>query len=319
MKALVFDGRIGLKEIPTPEPAEGEALIKVLTAGICKTDAEITAGYMDFRGVLGHEFVGLVESSPDPELISARVVGEINIGCGTCPSCLGGMERHCPRRTVPGILGRDGAMAEYMALPVRNLLVVPDKLSNEQAVFTEPLAAAMEILEQVHVKPDHRVLVLGDGKLGLLTAMVLRLIGCDLLLVGRHTEKLDIFAELGGSTALAQDLPAFADRFDVVVEASGNPSGWKTAHAHVKPRGTIVLKSTYHRMIDFNPSTQVVNEVTVVGSRCGRFGPALRTMEQGLVDPAVLLSAVYPIDKAVEAFERSIGKGVLKVLLRMEE
>jgi threonine dehydrogenase-like Zn-dependent dehydrogenase len=319
MKALVFDGKITLQEIPTPDLAMGEALIKVLMAGICKTDAEITAGYMDFRGVPGHEFVGFVETSPDPELQAARVVGEINAGCGTCSLCRKGMERHCPHRTVLGILGRNGAMAEYITLPVRNLLVVPDGLSNVQAVFTEPLAAALEILEQVHVQPDHHVLVIGDGKLGLLVSMVLRLTGCNLLLVGKHPEKMEILARTGGTAILLEDLQSREDRFDVVVEASGNPSGWELALTRVKPRGTIVLKSTYHQALDFNPSPLVIDEVTVVGSRCGRFGPALRIMEQGLLDPTPLVSAVYPFDKAEEAFERSMEKGVLKVLLQMVE
>ncbi|MBI5249531.1 MAG: alcohol dehydrogenase catalytic domain-containing protein [Desulfomonile tiedjei] len=317
MKALVFDGALALKNLPIPEPRDGEALVKVLTAGICNTDLEISRGYMQFRGVIGHEFVGMVERSPDPNQVGTRVVGEINAGCGECPACRSGLQRHCPERTVLGILGRDGAIAEYLTLPVSNLVAVPQGVSDEKAVFTEPLAAALEILEQVRIRPADKVLVIGDGKLGLLVSMVLRLTGSDLLLVGKHRPKLDFFARLNGRTALLSELDATGDKFDIVVECSGNPGGWKLAAGRVKPRGVLVLKSTYHGNLEINPAPLVVDEITVVGSRCGQFAPALRLMDSCLVDPMPLISAVFPISQAEDAFRRSQESDSIKVLLKI--
>ncbi|MFC1834596.1 alcohol dehydrogenase catalytic domain-containing protein [Thermodesulfobacteriota bacterium] len=317
MKALVFDGKLALKEIPKPEPGPDEALVKVIMAGICKTDVEIVRGYMAFHGVLGHEFVGVVEQSPVPEMNGRRVVGEINAGCGECSFCAGGLERHCPHRTVLGILGRDGALSEYLVLPVANLLPVPARLSHEQAVFTEPLAAAVEILEQVKILPANRGLIVGDGKLGQLIGMVLRLTGSHITMVGKHPEKLERFSELGGSVVLLDELSARDDRFDVVVEASGNPSGWKLALEKTKPRGTLVLKSTYHGGLDFNPAPLVIDEITVVGSRCGLFGPALRIMERGLADPSQLISRILPMERGEEAFQLARERGNLKIVVRM--
>jgi threonine dehydrogenase-like Zn-dependent dehydrogenase len=317
MKALVFDGKVRLKEYPKPKPSAGEALVRVRMAGICKTDIEISRGYMDFRGVLGHEFVGIVEESPKAALKGTRVVGEINAACGQCDFCLRGLARHCAYRTVLGIQGRDGAMAEYLCLPEANLVQIPDGLSDEQAVFTEPLAAALEILEQVKIEPDQRVLVIGDGRLGLLISLVLRLTACDLLLVGKHREKLKIFADVGGSVRLLDDLLSVDDLFDVVVEASGSPAGWDLAVQRVRPRGTLILKSTYHGSLDFNPAPLVINEITVVGSRCGLFAPALRLMAQGLVDPTPLITGIFPLDQADRAFDRALEKDAIKVLIRM--
>lgn len=317
MKALVFDGKIALHDIPLPDPKPGESLVRVLMAGICKTDLEITRGYMGFSGVLGHEFVGIVEQSPDASLVGKRVVGEINVGCGACPACMKGMERHCPHRTVLGILGRQGAMAEYVTMPTSNLRIVPDVLSNEQAVFTEPLAAAMEILEQVKIEPEHRVLVIGDGKLGLLVSMALRLTGCDLLLVGKHPEKLELFSAVRGQVSLLDRFSRTDDKFDIVAEASGHPSGWELAVSRVIPRGTLVLKSTYQGTFSFNTAPLVIDEITVVGSRCGQFGPALRLMEYGFVDPTPLISGIFPLDQAEEAFRRSGARDAMKILLRM--
>ncbi len=316
MKALVFDEELRLKEIPKPQIPPGEALVKVLMAGICNTDVEISRGYMNFKGVPGHEFVGVVESSPDAEQVGARVVGEINAGCGECSSCRASMARHCPNRTVLGILGRDGAFAEYLTLPAENLIPVPDSVSNEKAVFTEPLAAALEILEQVKIRPADRVLVIGDGKLGLLICMVLRLTGCRLTLMGKHPEKLKLFGDMGGEVITPTGLAETAARFDVVVEASGHPSGWSTAVQRVKPRGILVLKSTYHGDLSFNPAPLVINEITVVGSRCGLLAPALRLMENGLADPTILLSEVFPFSEAEKAFKRSQNAGVFKILLQ---
>jgi len=317
MKALVFDGNVSLRDVPRPEPPAGEALIKVIMAGICRTDLEISRGYMDFRGIPGHEFVGRVERSPDPSLEGTRVVGEINAGCGECSLCRKGLERHCAGRTVLGILGRDGALAEYLTLPVSNLLAVPDGVSDQDAVFTEPLAAAMEVLEQTRIRPADRVLVIGDGKLGLLVSMVLRLTGCDLLLVGKHPEKMELFDPTGKSFTLLNEFSATGERFDVVVEASGLPSGWGPAVSRVKPRGILVLKSTYQGGLDFNPAPLVVDEITVVGSRCGPFAPALRMMDLGLVDPSPLVSGIFSLDDAEEAFQKSGERGVLKILVKM--
>jgi threonine dehydrogenase-like Zn-dependent dehydrogenase len=317
MRAFVFDGVAAVKDVPRPKPSPREALVKVQMAGICKTDVEITRGYMSFCGVLGHEFVGSVEQSPDPALIGARVVAEINVGCGQCTYCRSGLERHCLGRSVIGILGRDGAMAEYLAIPVSNLVPVPDTLPDEKAVFTEPLAAALEIIEQVKIEPSHRVLVIGDGKLGLLVSMVLRLTGCDLTLVGKHRGKMDILTDKGVSLRLLDSFSMSEDKFDVIVEASGNPSGWGLAVSGVKPRGTIILKSTYHGDLNFNPAPLVINEITVVGSRCGRFGPAIRVMERGLIDPTPLISGVFPFERVEEAFAKAQDRDALKILLKM--
>ncbi|MFH1113556.1 MAG: alcohol dehydrogenase catalytic domain-containing protein [Pseudomonadota bacterium] len=316
MKALVFDGELKIKDVPDPQPGDGEALVRISMAGICNTDIEICKGYMDFHGIPGHEFVGIVEKSPVPEQVGKRVVGEINAGCGACAMCRKGMERHCAHRDVLGILKRDGAFAEYLCLPASNLVEVPQGLSDEEAVFTEPLAAALEILEQVHITPADRVMVIGDGKLGLLIGMVLRLTGCDLLLAGKHPEKLHLLGRMGVSTMTLQEPARRDDLFDVVVEASGRPAGWELAVSRVKPRGFLVLKSTYHGSLDFNTAPLVINEVTVVGSRCGRFEPALRLMEKGLVDPTPLIREVMPFLRAEEAFKLSQQPGVLKVLLK---
>jgi threonine dehydrogenase-like Zn-dependent dehydrogenase len=318
VKALVFDGKLSLKDLPVPKPATNEALVRVLTAGICKTDVEISRGYMNFQGILGHEFVGIVEQSPNIEQLGCRVVGEINAGCGTCSWCKAGMERHCPNRTCLGILGRNGAMAEYLTLPPSNLITVPENLSSEKAVFAEPLAAALEILEQVHIKPADEVLVIGDGKLGLLICMVLRLTGCKLLLVGKHAEKLEYFEKLHGSTALLHEFADTRDKFDIVVEASGSPGGWRLAVDRVKPRGTLILKSTYHGNLEFNPAPLVIDEITVVGSRCGQLAPALRIMSLGLVDPAPLISGIFPLAEAETAFVKSQESASMKVLLKID-
>lgn len=315
MKALVFNGTLALTEVPKPETGPGEALVRVHKAGICKTDVEIAKGYMSFRGIPGHEFVGVVEQSPRAEQVGTRVVGEINAGCGVCSWCKKELERHCPHRTVLGILNRDGAFAEYLTLPAANLVKVPDSLTDDKAVFTEPVAAALEILEQVKVEPTHRVLVIGDGKLGLLVCMVLRLTGCDLLLVGKHPEKMALFNGIGGASCTLDEFASTQEKFDVVVEASGRPSGWDTAMSRTKPRGTLVLKSTYHGNLTFNAAPLVVEEINVVGSRCGILAPAVRLMDLGLVDPTPLIHEVFPFRQAEQAFQRSQEPGVFKILL----
>jgi threonine dehydrogenase-like Zn-dependent dehydrogenase len=315
MRALLLDGKLKLvADYPTPAPPPGEALIRVNLAGVCNTDLELVKGYMQFRGVPGHEFVGVVERAPGAEEWEGRrVVGEINAACGDCPTCRAGHPTHCPCRTTLGIAGRDGAFTEYLTLPIRNLHPVPNTLPDELAVFTEPLAAACEILQQVHVRPTDRAVVLGDGKLGLLCAQVLALTGCDLTAVGHHPEKLDILARRGIRTALEDELVEVGA--DLVVEASGHPAGYAAARRLVRPRGTIVLKSTYHGSLDADLTMAVVDEATLVGSRCGPFGPALRLLEQGLVDVLPLIHAHFPLSEALAAFEHAARPGTLKVLV----
>jgi threonine dehydrogenase-like Zn-dependent dehydrogenase len=283
-------------------------------AGICNTDVELVKGYMEFQGIPGHEFVGVVERAPGTEEWEGRrVVGEINVTCGECSTCRAGRPTHCSSRTTLGIGGRDGAFAEYLTLPIRNLHAVPDAIPDEAAVFTEPLAAACEIPQQVHVQPTDRVIVVGDGKLGLLCAQVLALTGCDLTVVGHHRAKLDILAQRGIQTVLEGD--SIETGADLVVEATGHPAGYATARRLIRPRGTIVLKSTYHGSIDADLTMTVVDEVTLVGSRCGPFGPALRLLEQGLVEVTPLIQARYPLSKAIEGFEHAGRPGTLKVLV----
>jgi threonine dehydrogenase-like Zn-dependent dehydrogenase len=315
MKALRFDGQLRLDDdYPLPEPLPGEARIRTIVAGICNTDLEIEQGYASFSGVLGHEFVGLVEQAGDPALIGRRVVGEISAACGTCPTCRAGRPTHCPYRTTLGIRGRDGTLAEMFCLPETNLHPVPDGMADHVAVFVEPLAAACEVLDQVHVRPTDRVVVLGDGKLGLLVAQVLALTGCELVLIGHHPEKLAIAAARGIATRLSDE--GSGPRADLVVECTGQAAGFEAARHLVRPRGTIVLKSTYHALVQFDLSSLAVNEVQVVGSRCGPFPAALRLLSQGMVDVAPLVEAQYPLNEGLAAFERAGQKGALKVLVQ---
>src|SRR5215831_14626041 len=289
MKAIHFDQELSCVDLPVPRADGGEVLIRLLKAGICNTDLEITRGYFGFRGVLGHEFVGVVEASNNRSLLGKRVVGEINAACGRCQYCQKQLQRHCPHRTVLGILNRDGAFREFLALPEENLHIVPDSISDEEAVFTEPIAAACEILDQTEIAPSDRVAILGDGKLGLLIAMVLSHTGSDLSLLGRHPAKQALVEDYGvhliGSEA-AQKLPR---DFDLVVEATGSPTGWEQALRLVKPRGKLVLKSTFHGSVAFNPAPLVVDEIIVIGSRCGRFQPALELLEAKKVAPTSLV------------------------------
>jgi len=316
MRALLLDRELQLVEnYPIPDPPPGEALVRVNLAGICNTDLELVKGYMQFRGILGHEFVGVVERAPGAEEWKGRrVVGEINAACTTCPTCRAGRPTHCPNRTTLGIAGRDGAFAEYLTLPIRNLHPIPDPVPDEAAVFTEPLAAACEILQQVHVHPTDRVIVLGDGKLGLLCAQVLALTGCDLTAVGHHPEKLDILTQQGILTA-AEDKSVEAGA-DLVIETTSRPEGYIAARRLVRPRGTVVLKSTYHGSFDADLTMAVVDEVTLVGSRCGPFAPALRLLERRLVEVTPLIHARYPLSEALTAFEHAAQPGTLKVLVK---
>ncbi|HEX8072952.1 MAG TPA: alcohol dehydrogenase catalytic domain-containing protein [Pyrinomonadaceae bacterium] len=318
MKALRYEqGRLRVADVAAPS-AVGEALVRVTRSGVCNTDLEIVRGYAGFEGTLGHEFVGVCERSPYPAMEGRRVVGEINAGCGVCVLCRAGDARHCPQRTVLGIVGRDGAHAEYLRLPAVNLLPVPDEVSDECAVFTEPLAAACGILERTQITTATRVAVVGDGKLGLLCAQALKaLTGAHVLLVGRHECKLAIARRRDIETVLVDELKDAAARtFDTVVEASGAAAGFELALRLVRPRGVVVLKSTFHGATEFQAARVVVDEVSLVGSRCGRFQPALELLRADAVDVASLITEEYPLAEGLRAMERAAAPGVLKVLLR---
>ncbi|HYG09552.1 MAG TPA: alcohol dehydrogenase catalytic domain-containing protein [Pyrinomonadaceae bacterium] len=319
MKALRYEnGQLGLAETAAPRAEAGEAVVRVTLAGICNTDVEIARGYAGFAGTLGHEFVGVVESAPDGSLVGRRVVGEINAGCGLCGLCAAGDARHCPRRTVLGIVGRDGAFAEYLSLPIVNLLPVPDEIEDARAVFTEPLAAACGISERVEIGGDTRVAVVGDGKLGLLCAQAVKAqSGARVTLIGRHENKLRIAHARGVETALAGELPPErSGEFDVVVEASGAGKGFALAIGLTRPRGVLVLKSTFHGATEIDAARIVVDEISVVGSRFGRFAPALELLARDAVDVASLISEEFPLADGVRAMQRATESGVLKILLR---
>ena len=317
MKAVVFDNGLKLdNNYPMPVPQKGEALIKVNTIGICNTDYEITLGYMGYKGILGHEFTGVVEKAENKDLIGKRVVGEINCGCGQCDWCAQGLERHCFNRSTLGIWQREGCFAEYVCLPEKNLLVIPDNVTDEEAVFVEPLAAALEILEQVHIPPYKKVIVLGDGKLGLIIALALNAAGLDITLVGKH-EKLNIAKAQGVKTELLNNLK-IEKAYDFVVEATGSITGFETSLALTKPRGTLILKSTIAASKEFNLAPIVIDEITVLGSRCGQFAPALRMLEQKRIDVKPLISDIYAIDDSIAAFERNKEKSSVKVLVKVK-
>jgi threonine dehydrogenase-like Zn-dependent dehydrogenase len=319
MLALRYrQGSLSVSEVAEPSSG-GEALVRVRLSGVCNTDLEIARGYAGFEGTLGHEFVGVVERAPGaPELEGRRVVGEINAGCGRCGLCLAGDPRHCAERTVLGIVGRDGAHAEFLRLPVANLLAVPDSVPDVRAVFCEPLAAACGITERVSVPEGARVAVVGDGKLGLLCAQALAVLtGAGVTLVGRHEGKMEVARRRGVETLKADGLPRSSARsFDVAVEASGSPAGFRTALGLLKPRGTLVLKSTFHGRTELDAAPVVVDEISIVGSRCGRFAPALELLEQGAVDVESLVHEEFPLSEGVRALERAAAPGVLKVLLK---
>jgi threonine dehydrogenase-like Zn-dependent dehydrogenase len=338
MKALRYENqKLSVNDVAKPN-ADGEALVRVTLSGICNTDLEITRGYAGFQGTLGHEFVGVIEELPrsvsaarslgsaplesEPSLtvgllkLGQRVVGEINAGCGSCVLCRAGDPRHCEQRTVLGIVGRDGAHAEFLKLPVVNLLPVPDEVSDERAVFTEPLSAACGILERAEVAEGMNVGVIGDGKLGLLCAQVLATTGAAVTLVGKHPGKLQIAARRGIETITIDKARPRKRQFDVVVEASGSATGFDLALDLLRPRGTLVLKSTFQGATDLNAARIVVDEISVVGSRCGRFAPALDLLKTNAVDVASLISEERPLADGLRAMERAAEPGVLKVLLR---
>ncbi|MHC4196911.1 MAG: MDR/zinc-dependent alcohol dehydrogenase-like family protein [Planctomycetota bacterium] len=335
MRALVYKDKLRFeKNYPMPRARDGEALIKVLRAGICATDLEITRGYMSFSGVLGHEFTGVVEDAAEREWIGKQVVGEINCPCRRCSYCKRGLGNHCPQRTVLGIAGRDGTFADYLTLPTKNLHILPKNIDPTRAVFIEPLAAAFRILEQTQgphagreesaaIQPYTDVAVLGDGRLGLLVAQVLSLTGCRLVAVGKHPEKLSILSERGIKTATKDEFSRHGGhdggRFDYVVDCTGSPSGLETAIELTRPTGTIVLKTTFShakaQSVDLTPV--VVNEINLVGSRCGPFPRAIEALANGEVDVEPLISRTYKLDDGVEALGFASEKGILKVLLDM--
>lgn len=317
MKALRFENNeLKLAEIPRPEK-NGEALVRVLLSGICNTDLEIRRGYAGFQGTVGHEFVGVVEDAPEtPHLIGKRVVGEINAGCGACGLCRGGDSRHCPKRTVLGIVGRDGAHADFLTLPARNLLAVPNEITDEQAVFVEPLAAAFGIAEQIEIQPETRIAVVGDGKLGLLSALSLSLKSGNVFLVGKHAQKMQIAKRSSIETVFLDAAAKLNRSFDVAVEASGSESGFQTALDLLKPRGKLVLKSTFHGTPSWQAARVVVDEITIIGSRCGRFAPALELLKNKAVAVESMIAEEFRLENGVPAMERAAERGVLKVLLR---
>jgi alcohol dehydrogenase len=302
-------GRVEVRRQPLPRVRQGFVRIRLLAAGICSTDLELQRGYYGFSGTPGHEFVGEVVES------GKRVAGEINLACGNCEWCARGLGRHCPTRTVLGIVKHPGAFREFLTLPIHNLHRVPESISSEHAVFIEPVAAACEILDQVKIPKGDHVALLGDGKLGLLIAQVLQAHGARVHLFGRHREKMRLVEKSGVTTdLLPKKLPQRAYRW--VVDATGSAEGLQAAVTMCEPRGTIVLKSTVHGLLTIDTAPVIVNEITLVGSRCGRFEPAIRLLASGKVDVADLISDEFPLDRAPEAFKRAATKGVLKVLLR---
>jgi len=321
MRAIVLrgPGRISLEDVPDPKPGPGEALIEVRRAGICGTDLQLARGYMSFTGIPGHEFVGTVRevsSRADRLLAGTRVAGEINLGCEECALCAEGMSRHCRRRRVLGLLSKDGAMAERVTLPVRNLHVVPDTVTDTQAVFIEPAAAALEILDQIPVGRGSRVLVLGDGRLGLLAAQALADRAREVTVEGRHEAKLSLARTLGLATILSGAARGTdVDPYDIVVEATGSAGGLDTALERVRPRGTVVMKTTCEGSTPFAAWRAVVDEVTLVGSRCGRFQPAIQALRDGRIKVDGLVTAELPLEQGVEGFRLAAERGTLKVIL----
>jgi len=333
MKALRYENR-ELKIADVAKPiGDGEAVVRVTLSGICNTDLEIARGYAGFQGTIGHEFVGVIESlsearasarAPNPSEPSMtvglapgqRVVGEINAGCGVCDLCRSGDPRHCPQRTVLGIVGRDGAHAEFLKLPMVNLLPVPREIPDEHAVFAEPLAAACGILERAVVSEDTNLAVIGDGKLGLLCAQVLATTGAAVTLIGKHQNKLQIAARRSLETITVEQASSRTRQFDLVVEASGSSSGFQLALDVLRPRGVLVLKSTFHGPTEMNAARIVVDEISVVGSRCGRFAPALELLSGNMIDVESLISEEFALTDGLRAMERAATPGVLKVLLR---
>ena len=307
------DGKVTIRDVPVPAASAGFALIRLLKAGICNTDLELQRGYYGFSGIPGHEFVGQVVEADAPEWTGTRVAGEINLACGHCEWCRRGLGRHCPARTVLGIVNHPGAFAEYILLPERNLHRLPDEIPTNDAVFIEPLAAACEILEQVSIERGTRVAVLGDGKLGLLIAQALQQHGARVVQYGRHADKLQIAASTGVEIHAGKEPPR--KEYEFVVDCTGSPDGLREAVSMVQPRGTVILKSTIHGEVAVDTAPIIVDEVTLVGSRCGRFEPAIELLRRNRIDVASMLSAEFPLERAPDAFIEAAKRGVLKVLL----
>ena len=315
VKVAFFDGKKMILDANCPEPNSDETIVKVNLAGICGTDLEILDGYMAYRGILGHEFVGTVKKSNNSSLIGKRVVGEINAGCQNCNYCKQGLERHCPNRSVLGILKRDGAFAEFLSLPEKNLHVIPDSITDEQAVFVEPLAAAFEITEQVKLNPQWNVAVVGDGRLAYLILQVLKLSCPNTMCFGRHNNKLASVEKLGIHTKIGIESPD-EQSFDLVVEATGSNSGFEDTMKLVKPRGTVILKSTIASRESLDLTPTVVNEITLIGSRCGLFKPAIEALATGIVLVDEMIDSTFPLEKFNDAIEHAKKPDVLKVFLK---
>lgn len=308
------------KDVPEPEPLAGEALVKVRLAGICGTDLELVKGYYPFSGIPGHEFVGEIVLAPDqPNRVGQRVVGEINVTCGSCRYCLAEQPTHCQNRSVLGIKNRNGAFAEYLCLPLKNLKALPDGVCDDAAVFVEPLAAALEIQQQIKIRSTDHVLVLGAGRLGQLIAQTLVPLDCDLTVVARHKNQQVLLA--GRQIAWIDEHAVRQRAYDIVIEATGSANGVFLAQQAVRPRGTIVLKSTTMEKgnSQLNFSSLVVDEITLVGSRCGPFAPALQLLENRMVDPTVLIAKRYFMNEASAAFKQAAKPGMLKILFRIAE
>lgn len=311
------DGALRLNEdLEAPSDQSGEVLLNLRLAGICRTDLELVAGYYPFSGVLGHEFVAEVISGSD-QFAGQRVVGEINACCYSCDHCRSGRQNHCPQRTVLGIVGRNGCFSQQFLLPERNLHLIPEHVPDESAVFVEPLAAAFRIVEQVSTNPQQKWLVVGDGRLGQMVARVLKLQGVELTVLGRHSRKLELLQKLGIHTTKEVDaVIAESGDFDFAVDCAGNSSGFDLARRSLRPQGTLILKSTYAGSLEMDASACVVDELTVLGSRCGPFQPAIEALASGDIDPRDLLDAEFPLHSGLEAFEKASQKGVMKVLIR---
>ena len=315
MKVTYFDGKQIILDENFPDPQSDETLVRVNLAGICGTDLEILDGYMEYTGILGHEFVGTVEKSRNPMMVGKRVVGEINAGCGKCNSCMNGIQRHCPSRTVLGILKRDGAFAEFLSLPEKNLHVIPDSISNEQAVFVEPLAAAFEIKEQVSLKPEWNVAVVGDGRLAQLIIQVIKLTCSNITCFGKHESKLEGLVQSGIKIKIGIE-STDEKLFDLVVEATGSNSGFVDTMKLVKPRGIVILKSTIASRENLDLTPTIINEITLIGSRCGLFKPAIDALASGIISVNSMIDSTFPLEKFEDAIVHAKKPNTLKVFLK---